>query len=44
MTGYIRSHCENIASEVMRSLKVTEIAMEKELAMIEVSAQLGHWY
>ena len=36
MTCYIRNHFENIENEVKRSLKITEIAMEKELAVIEV--------
>ncbi|KAL5250266.1 hypothetical protein ACHWQZ_G016113 [Mnemiopsis leidyi] len=35
VAGYIRDQCENIESEVRRSLKITEIAMEKELAIIE---------
>ena len=40
VTGYIRDQCENIESEVKRSLRITEIVMEKELAIIEVSM---HW-
>lgn len=35
VTCYIRNHFENIENEVKRSLKITEIAMEKELAVIE---------
>lgn len=35
VTGYIKNQCNNIENDVLRSLKITEVTMVKELAIIE---------